>query len=84
MLKITQGFLCYCSKGKLGLVLSKKKVKVGYPDGTSGMAYTGIHLGKDNFGTAWSSRNPHIAAYMDLNTGNIKIPSNASVVQLPN
>lgn len=84
MLKITKGFICYCSQGKLGLVLSKGKVKVKYPDGNEGLAYIGIHLQDPDFGKRWSSRKPHIVGMVDLNNGNFKFPGEVKAIKLPN
>lgn len=75
MLKITQGYLCYCEKGELGLVTHEKKVK-GF--------YKGIYLNNKKFGKPWQSKRPHIVAIIDLNNGNIKVPGATKIVELPN
>ena len=84
MLKVGKGFICYCSQGKLGLVLSKKRVQVKYPNGKKGLAYTGIHLQEPDFGKPWSSRKPHIVGMIDTNNGNFKFPGEVKPVVLPN
>ncbi len=79
MFDITQGFLCYCSSGELGLVVTKDKVRIG-----KDLVYKGIHLGKAKFGKPWQSKAPHIVAMIDLGNGNIKVPGVTQVVDLPN
>lgn len=53
-----KGDLAFCSRGELGLVTSSKPVRVTYDDGSTGEAWTGIHLGRKKLGESWSSRTP--------------------------
>jgi len=64
---IQKGDMAMCSQKQVGLVLSDKPEKVTYNDGTTGIAWTGIHLSKEKFGEPWSSRNPVFVASMMQN-----------------
>jgi hypothetical protein len=55
--------IAICSLGFLGLITSETKVEVSYFDGSRGLAWTGIHLGAENFGEPWSSREPTVLKY---------------------
>ena len=67
MKKPREGAIAICSLGALGLIISSEPQKVTYPDGTEGMAWTGIHLTNTmaKIGSPWSSRKPKILAYID-------------------
>ena len=39
-----KGAIAFCSIGKLGLITSDGPVSVTYPDGNTGLAWTGIQL----------------------------------------
>lgn len=58
------GDLALCGAGSLGVITKAEKVRVTYPDGTTALAWTGIHLSGALKGTKpgdpWSSRNPCI------------------------
>ena len=77
-----KGCLAYCGKNELGLILSEAKEVVEYPDGTTGEAWTGIHL-TGNFGAPWSSRNPLIVGKIDTNTGTVRALTDGKPKFLP-
>lgn len=60
-----QGALAVCSQGILGLITSDGLQDVTYPDGTKGLAYTGIKLSGLNVGEPWCSREPTVVAWVD-------------------
>jgi hypothetical protein len=53
-----KGWIAFCSRDEIGLVLSDKPEPVTYADGTTANAWTGIHLSPEKAGQPWSSRNP--------------------------
>jgi len=62
-----KGAVARCSMGTLGLILVDEKQEVQYPDGSTAMAWTGVHLQNhpDKFdgievGDDWSSRDPEV------------------------
>jgi hypothetical protein len=71
------GAIAVCSDGHLGLVISDDRHNMGFPDGTMGLAYVGIHLGgapkvdgkptghpEKQPGSPWASRNPRVLGYV--------------------
>ncbi len=56
------GDIAYCGLNTLGLITNAERQPVIYKDGTTAMAYVGIHLTDKiaNIGDPWSSRNPTI------------------------
>ena len=66
-MKPRRGALAICGIGTLGLIMTKDPVLVEYPDGNSGMAWSGIHLTSKvcEIGTPWSSRNPVVVGYVE-------------------
>lgn len=58
--------LALCSLKTLGLILSPTPVPVIYPNGATGVAWTGIHLSNKvaPVGSPWSSRNPVVLDYL--------------------
>ena len=70
-----RGALAFCSIGRLGLILCDEPQEISYPDGNTGIAWTGIQLtpgmgGKDNdvlqrVGDPWSSRHPRVVGYIE-------------------
>lgn len=64
-----KGAIARCSMDTLGLILVDEKQEVQYPDGSTAMAWTGVHLNNhpDKFdgievGDDWSSRDPEVIA----------------------
>lgn len=55
-----RGWVALCSRSQPGLILSDGPVPVKYPDGTTGLAWTGISLDPDLIGLRWSSRAPKL------------------------
>jgi hypothetical protein len=53
--RVGRGAICRCGAGRLGLVLSVEPFAISYPDGTSAVAWTGVHL---STGLPWSSSKP--------------------------
>ncbi len=60
-----KGTIAICSRGILGLITSDGVEEVTYPDGTKGMAFTGIKLSGPDVGKPWSSRQPKVVAYVE-------------------
>lgn len=61
IMQLQIGDVCLCSRGRLGMITRNWKIPVTYSDGSSEMAWTGIHLEQTDdaeIGDAWSSRNP--------------------------
>lgn len=55
-----KGALAFCSRQELGLITSDAPVEVTYPDNSTGLAWTGIHLSEAKLGEQWSSREPRV------------------------
>lgn len=60
-----RGDIAVCSAGFAGVVLSTHPMDVKYPDGSTGVAWTGVHLENRSdrnvkAGDPWSSRNPEV------------------------
>lgn len=66
-LRPRKGALAICGIGTLGLITSTEPQAVTYPDGSKGIAWTGIHLTEKitAIGSPWSSRNPRVVAYTE-------------------
>ena len=60
-----KGTLAICSRGILGLITSDGVKEITYPDGTKGMAYTGIKLSGPDIGEPWLSRTPNVVAFVE-------------------
>ena len=60
-----KGTIAICSRGILGLITSDGVEEVTYPDGTKGMAFTGIKLSGPDVGQPWCSRQPKVVAYVE-------------------
>ena len=60
-----KGTFAVCSRGILGLITSDEPERVEYPDGTFGVAWTGITLAGGKVGAPWSSRNPRIVGFAE-------------------
>lgn len=56
-----KGDIAICSAGRVGLITSEEPVEITYPDGNTGVAWTGIHLAP-YYGAMWSSREPEVIA----------------------
>ena len=67
MSEVRMGDIARCSQGHLGLITSLQPQEITYPDGTTGMAWTGIHLEKsvEEIGADWSSRQPQVVKEYD-------------------
>lgn len=65
------GALAFCGLGALGLITSDSPTPVNYRDGSTGLAWTGIHLTRKiaPIGSAWSSRDPRVVSYKNYNQG---------------
>jgi len=79
-----KGTIARCSKGYLGLILSEHPIAITYLDGSSVIAWTGVHLSGSKLGDTWSSCNPtvvgklvdeHKATYLSMQHGRIFIAS---------
>lgn len=62
-----KGAIAVCGIGALGLITADAAVEITYPDKTTGLAWTGIHLTNRRapLGSAWSSRNPIVLGYIE-------------------
>lgn len=60
-----KGTLAVCSRGILGLITSDGPIEVTYPDGTTGVAWTGIRLSGPDVGGQWSSRRPRVVEFVE-------------------
>ncbi len=63
-----RGAIAVCGIGTLGLITSRYKEFVTYPDGNTGKAWTGIHLTDKvcpQF-SPWSSTRPIVLGYLQM------------------
>ena len=72
--EIRQGSIARCGHGTLGLITSAKPKLIKFRDGSSAIAWTGIHLTnqKSPIGSYWCSRNPIVLGHIDEITQNMK------------
>lgn len=61
-----RGAIAICSRGIRGLILSEKPKLVTYPDGSSGVSWTGVCLDGPHAGKPWSSRKPTVCSVIDI------------------
>ena len=65
--KIRKGDIAICGLGTTGLITNPEPQSVTYEDGSTGVAYVGIHLTNMlvPIGSPWSSRRPIIIGHID-------------------
>jgi hypothetical protein len=59
-MRALKGAIAYCSRGEKGFILEDYPKLLTYPDGSTGHAWVGVHLGPDKIGRPWSSRSPRV------------------------
>ena len=63
-LRPCKGAIALCSRGQIGIIDADEPKPVRYSDGSTGEAWTGIHLSADLLGKPWSSRIPRVVGHI--------------------